>query len=140
MTSYSPLLPCSCITAMLEGKISSLFSNQINTTSVTSGAGTAYPSEAPEFTPRFLVGFVLLNLQFYVYVLQIVVCPFALLFLAIVLSVLLLFTDTDYPFGIFKLFLVLCMNITYKIKILIKFVSYLRQVDDFQLKYISFII
>jgi hypothetical protein len=28
----------------------------------TSGAGTAYPSEAPEFIPIFLVGFVLLNL------------------------------------------------------------------------------
>jgi hypothetical protein len=28
----------------------------------TSGAGIAYPSGAPEFTPRFLVGFVLLDL------------------------------------------------------------------------------
>jgi hypothetical protein len=28
----------------------------------TSGAGTAYPSGAPEFTPRFFVGFVLLDL------------------------------------------------------------------------------
>ena len=28
----------------------------------TSGAGTAYPSEAPEFNPWFLVGFVLLDL------------------------------------------------------------------------------
>ena len=27
-----------------------------------SGAGTAYPSGAPEFTPRFLVGFVSLDL------------------------------------------------------------------------------
>ena len=27
--------------------------NQINTTGVTSGAGTAYPSGAPEFTPGF---------------------------------------------------------------------------------------
>ena len=31
-------------------------------TGATSGAGTAYPSGAPEFTPRFLVGFVLLDL------------------------------------------------------------------------------
>ena len=52
-----------------------------------------------------LVGFVLLGLQFYVYVLQIIVCPFVLLFLTMVLSVLLRFTDSDYPFGIFKLFL-----------------------------------
>ena len=54
---------------------------------------------------ELLVGFVLLDLQFYVYVLQIVVCPFVLFLLAIVLSVLLRYTDSDYPFGIFKLFL-----------------------------------
>ena len=53
-----------------------------------------------------LVVFVLLGLQFYVYVLQIVVCPFVLFLLAIVLSVLLRFTDSDYLFGIFKLFLI----------------------------------
>ena len=35
----------------------------------------------------------------------IVVCPFVLFLLAIVLSVLLRFTGSDYPFGIFKLFL-----------------------------------
>ena len=52
-----------------------------------------------------LVGFVLLDLLFYVYVLQIVVCPFVLFLLAFVLSVLLRYTDSDYPFGIFKLFL-----------------------------------
>jgi len=44
-------------------------------------------------------------------------CPFVLFLLAIVLSVLLRFTDSDYPFGIFKLFLyenndpILCLNI-----------------------------
>jgi hypothetical protein len=32
-------------------------------------------------------------------------CPFVLFPLAIVLSVLLRITDSDYPFGIFKLFL-----------------------------------
>jgi hypothetical protein len=39
--------------------------------------------------PWFLVGFVLLDLQFYVYALQIIVCPFGfvLFLLAIVLSV-----------------------------------------------------
>jgi len=31
-------------------------------TGATSGTGTAYPSGAPEFTTRFLVGFVLLDL------------------------------------------------------------------------------
>jgi hypothetical protein len=40
-----------------------------------------------------------------VYALQIVVCPFVLFPLAIVLSVLLRYTVSDYPFGIFKLFL-----------------------------------
>ena len=53
---------------------------------------------------RVLVVFVLLDLQIYVYVLLFVVCPFALFRLAIVLSVL-LFTDSNYSFGIFKLFL-----------------------------------
>jgi hypothetical protein len=38
-----------------------------------------------------------------VYVLYIVVCSFVIL--AIVLSVPLQYTDSDYPFGIFKLFL-----------------------------------
>ena len=41
-----------------------------------------------------------------------VVCPFALFLLAIVLSVRLRYTDFDYPFGIFKLFLTL-LNIKY---------------------------
>ena len=45
---------------------------------------------------RFLVGFVLPDLQFYMYVLQIVVYPFVLFPLAIVLSVLLRYTDSDY--------------------------------------------
>ena len=46
---------------------------------------------------------------FYMYVLLIVVCPFVLFLLAIVLSVPLRYTDYDCPFGIFKLFLFLCM-------------------------------
>ena len=44
--------------------------------------------------PRFLVGFVLLDLLFYMYAF----CPFVLFLLAIVLSVLLQYTDSDYPF------------------------------------------
>ena len=54
---------------------------------------------------NFVIFNLLLGLQFYMYVLQIVVCPFVLFPLAIVLSVLLRHTDSDYPFGIFKLFL-----------------------------------
>jgi hypothetical protein len=40
-----------------------------------------------------------------VYVLQIVICPFVHFLLAIVLSVLLRYTNSDYNFGNFKLFL-----------------------------------
>ena len=40
--------------------------NKSNTTGATSGAETAYPSGAPEFTSGFIVGFVFLNLQFFV--------------------------------------------------------------------------
>jgi hypothetical protein len=46
-----------------------------------------------------------LDLEFYVCVLSIVVCPFVLSPLTIVLSVLHRYTDSDYPFDIFKLFL-----------------------------------
>ena len=38
------------------------------------------------------------------YVLYIVVCPFVFFLLVIMLSILLRYTDSDYPFGIFKLF------------------------------------
>ena len=41
----------------------------------------------------------------YLLYLQIAVCPFVFCLLAIVLSVLLRYTASDYPFGIFKLFL-----------------------------------
>ena len=54
--------------------------------------------------PQFLVGFELLDLQLYMHVLQIVVCPFVLFHLAIVLFVLLRYMDYNCPFGIFKLF------------------------------------
>ena len=61
-------------------------------------------------SPLVSVGFVLLDLQFYMNVLLIVVCPFVFFLLAIVLSVLLLrYTDYDCPFGIFKLFLNVCI-------------------------------
>ena len=59
----------------------------------------------PEHLSLFpvLVGFVLLDRLFYMYVLLIVVCPFVLFHLAIVLSVLVRYTNYDCPFGIFKL-------------------------------------
>ena len=53
-----------------------------------------------EFIVRELV-----DLQFYMYVLQIDVCPVVLFLLVIVLSVLLRFTPSDYLCGIFKFFL-----------------------------------
>jgi len=55
--------------------------------------------------------FVLLDLYLYMYVLQIFVCPFVLFLLAIVLCVFLHYTVSDYPFGIFKLFLLLIIKI-----------------------------
>jgi hypothetical protein len=51
-------------------------------------------SRVPEFTSDGI------DLLFYVHV-----CTFVLFLLAIVLSFLLLFTDSDYPLGVFKLFL-----------------------------------
>ena len=69
-----------------------------------SGGGTAHPSVVSEFTTGFSGIRVACSLVFYV-VFCSVICPFVLFLLAIVLSVLLRFTDSDYPFGIFKLFL-----------------------------------
>ena len=74
-------------------------------TGVTSGAGTAYPSGAPEFTTGFSGVRVTWSLVLYVYFVD--RCwsflAFVLFLMAIVLSVL-RYTDSDYPFGIFKLF------------------------------------
>ena len=70
---------------------------RVYTTGATSGIGTANLSGAQEFTPTFSE-YLLLNFQFYVYVL------FVLFLLTIMLSVLLRFTEYDYPFGIYKLF------------------------------------
>ena len=60
------------------------------------GSGTAYHSGAPEFTP-VLVRFVLF--------ICVMFCRSLFFLLAVVLFVLLQFTDYYYPFGIFKLFL-----------------------------------
>ena len=63
------------------------------------GAGSAYPSGAPGFTPGFS------GVRFLCSVLQIIVCRLVFFLLTIAFFVLLRFTDPDYPFGIFKLFL-----------------------------------
>jgi hypothetical protein len=77
-----------------------LVCNKSNKTGVTSGAGIAYPSGAPEFTPRFQWGSC-----FLLSVLQIFACPFFLFILAIVLSVFIRFTVSDYSFGILNHFI-----------------------------------
>ena len=60
-----------------------------------------------KFTPSFQWGLCYSIFSFIhcMYVLQIIVCPLLLFLLAIVLSVLHRYTDSDYPFDIFKLFL-----------------------------------
>ena len=63
----------------------------------TSGAGTAYLYGTPESTPDFSGVHVTRSLVLYV-------CFVDLLVLAIVLSVLLRFANSDYLFRIFKLF------------------------------------
>ena len=76
--------------------------NSINMTCATSGAGTAYPSGAPEFTTGFQCGSCYSIFSFMCMFCRLL---FVLFLLAIVLSVLHRFMDSDYPFGIFKLFL-----------------------------------
>ena len=47
-----------------------------------------------------------------IFILQIVVCPFVLFLLAIVMSVF-RFTDSEYPFSVFKIFLQRCWFLSY---------------------------
>ena len=63
--------------------------------------GTAHPSGAPEFIPVYSGVQVVRSLTFCVIFCRLL---FVLFPLVIVLSVLLRFTNSDYPFGIFKLF------------------------------------
>jgi hypothetical protein len=73
---------------------------------VTSGAGTAYLSGVPEFTSGFSGVRVTRSLVLYVcFVDRCLSFKFVLFLLAIALSVLLRYTDSDCPFGIFKLYL-----------------------------------
>ena len=57
------------------------------------------------YSPPVFSGVRVTRSYFYIYVLSIVVCPFVLFRLAIELSVLLRYTVSDCPFGIFKFFL-----------------------------------
>jgi hypothetical protein len=82
----------------------------INTTSATSGAGTHYPSGAPAFTPGFSGVCVTRSLLLYVCFVDHCL-SFILFVLAIVLSVLLRYTDDDYPLGISKPFILLLIII-----------------------------
>ena len=70
--------------------------NQSNTTGSTSGTGTAYNSRVPQFTPGFEQSQCCSIFSFLGGGLQIIVCTFVLFLLAIVLSVLLRFTDSDH--------------------------------------------
>ena len=72
----------------------------VGTTGATNGAETAYPSEAVEFTPGFEW-----SSCYSIFSCMCIVCWSLFVLLAIVLSVLLRYMDSDYPFGIFKLFL-----------------------------------
>ena len=77
--------------------------NYINTTGATSGAGTAYPSGAPQSIPGFSGVRVTRSLDLYVCFVD--RCfSFCTFFFAIVLSVLLRYMISDCSFGIFKLF------------------------------------
>jgi hypothetical protein len=73
---------------------------------VTSGAGSAYPSRAPAFTPGFSGVRVTRSLVLCVMFFRLLFVLFVLFLLAIVLSVLLRYTYSDYPFGIFKIHLI----------------------------------
>ena len=76
--------------------------NTNNTTGTTSGAGTAYPSGTPEFTPGGVRVTRSLVLYVYFVVRCLSFCTFSFGHCVVCYSSI---TDSDYPFGIFKLFL-----------------------------------
>ena len=75
-----------------------------NTAGVISEVGTTNPSGAPEFTPGFYSGVALSILSFLCRVSYNIVCPYVLVLLAMVSSVLFRFTASTYHFGILILF------------------------------------
>ena len=87
--------------------------NKSNTTDVTYGAGTTYPSGASEFTPGFQWGSCCSICSYLYNDLQIVVCPLVIFLLAIVLSVL-RFKASGYHFAVFKLFLHMLILLGFK--------------------------
>jgi hypothetical protein len=84
--------------------ISVLAQTQVHMASKAFWAGTANPSGAPEFTPVFSGVRVTRSLVLYLCIVGHCL-SFCTFLLAIVLSVLLRYTDSDFPFGIFKLLL-----------------------------------
>jgi hypothetical protein len=84
--------------------ISVLAQTQVHMASKAFWEGSAYPSGAPEFTLIF--SGVRVTRSLVLYVCFVGHClSFCTFLLAIALSVLLRYTDSDYPFGIFKLLL-----------------------------------
>ena len=79
--------------------------NASNTTDATCGAATPHPPGAPGNTPGFVWGPCCSIFSFLCSVFSFVVFACLLFLFVIVLSVLLWFTASDYPFGIFKIFL-----------------------------------
>ena len=78
-----------------------VYIKESNTAGVTCGAGTVFPSWASEFSPVFFL--------FFFFFFLLMFCGWLFVFwfvflLAIVLSILLQFMISDFPFGIFKLF------------------------------------
>jgi hypothetical protein len=72
---------------------------------VISGAGTVHHSGAPEFTPNLQWGSSYSILIFCVMFCERLFVIYVPFLLSIVLSVLLLFTPSDYLFGVFSIFL-----------------------------------
>jgi hypothetical protein len=77
--------------------------NQIDTAGATSGAGTVYLSGAPEVTPGFSGVRVFRSLVLCVCFVD--RCLFFCIFSSAIVLSGLQYTDSDYTFGIFKLFL-----------------------------------
>ena len=80
--------------------------NYGNTMGATCRAGAAFPYGTPEFTPGFYWGLFCPIISFLYSVCRSLFAVLFFFFFTIVLSVLLRFTISDYPFGIFKLLLV----------------------------------
>jgi hypothetical protein len=94
-----------------------------NMTCANSGAGAAYPSGVPECTLGCLWASCCSMSNFLCNFLLFVVGLFVIFYIALVLSVVLKFMASDYPFGIFNLFYrnyhsLLFKNIKYKKRVM----------------------